>query len=86
MLKTCALLQAEDNANKGKLRVSAEDYKEAIALDPEHTAHNVHLHLGLCKVSVRLGRGKDGLNSCNEALNIDAELIEALHQVQIIKY
>jgi DnaJ family protein C protein 3 len=71
---------AEDNANKGKLRVSAEEYKEAIALDPEHTANNVHLYLGLCKVSVRLGRGKDGLNSCNEALNIDAELIEALHQ------
>ncbi|XP_010452175.1 PREDICTED: dnaJ protein P58IPK homolog [Camelina sativa] len=71
---------AEDNANKGKLRVSAEEYKEAIALDPEHTANNVHLYLGLCKVSVRLGRGKDGLNSCNEALNIDGELIEALHQ------
>ncbi|CAL9228962.1 unnamed protein product [Arabidopsis halleri] len=71
---------AEDNASKGKLRVSAEEYKEAIALDPEHTANNVHLYLGLCKVSVRLGRGKDGLNSCNEALNIDAELIEALHQ------
>ncbi|XP_010490784.1 PREDICTED: dnaJ protein P58IPK homolog [Camelina sativa] len=71
---------AEDNANKGKLRVSAEEYKEAIALDPEHTANNVHLYLGLCKVSVRLGRGKDGLNSCNDALNIDGELIEALHQ------
>ncbi|KFK24764.1 hypothetical protein AALP_AA8G022000 [Arabis alpina] len=71
---------AEDNASKGKLRVSTEDYKEAIALDPEHTAHNVHLYLGLCKVSVRLGRGKDGLSSCNEALNIDPELIEAFHQ------
>ncbi|CAH8349923.1 unnamed protein product [Eruca vesicaria subsp. sativa] len=83
-----ALLQntAEDNASKGKLRVSTEDYKAAIALDPEHTAHNVHLYLGLCKVSVRLGRGKDGLDSCNEALNIDSELTEALHQVHIIKY
>ncbi|CAF2362481.1 dnaJ protein P58IPK homolog [Brassica rapa] len=71
---------AEDNASKGKLRVSIEDYKAAIAMDPEHTAHNVHLYLGLCKVSVRLGRGKEGLDSCNEALNIDSELTEALHQ------
>lgn len=75
------MLQAEDNASKGKLRVSIEDYKAAIAMDPEHTAHNVHLYLGLCKVSVRLGRGKEGLDSCNEALNIDSELTEALHQV-----
>ncbi|KAL1193906.1 DnaJ P58IPK-like protein [Cardamine amara subsp. amara] len=71
---------AEENASKGKLRVAAEDYKAAIALDPNHTAHSVHLYLGLCKVSVRLGRGKEALSSCNEALNIDPELMEALHQ------
>ncbi|PPS17291.1 hypothetical protein GOBAR_AA03267 [Gossypium barbadense] len=72
--------QAEDNANKGKLRIAVEDYKGALALDPNHLAHNVHLHLGLCKVLVRLGRGKDALSSCSEALNIDEELLEALVQ------
>lgn len=67
--------------NKGKLRVAIEDYKGALALDPYHLAHNVRLHLGLCKVLVRLGRGKDALSSCSEALNIDEELLEALVQV-----
>lgn len=71
---------AEDNASKGKLRVAAEDYKAALALDPDHTAYNVNLHLGLCKVLVKLGRGKDALNSCTDALNIDEELTEALVQ------
>lgn len=61
--------------------MAVEDYKAALALDPVHSAHNVHLHLGLCKVSVKLGRGKDALNSCNDALNIDEELLEALIQV-----
>lgn len=58
-----------------------EDFKGALALDPNHTAHNVHLHLGLCKILVKLGRGKDALISCAEALKIDEELIEALVQV-----
>ncbi|KDO44238.1 hypothetical protein CISIN_1g043837mg [Citrus sinensis] len=71
---------AEDNVSKGKLRVAVEDFKAALALDPNHTAHNVHLYLGLCKVLVKLGRGKDALSSCTEALNINEELIEALVQ------
>ncbi|TYG54331.1 hypothetical protein ES288_D09G180500v1 [Gossypium darwinii] len=71
---------AEDNVNKGKLRLAVEDYKGALALDPDHLAHNVHLHLGLCKVLVKLGRGKDASISCSEALNIDGELLEALVQ------
>ncbi|XP_020585832.1 dnaJ protein P58IPK homolog B [Phalaenopsis equestris] len=71
---------AEDNAEKGKLRAAVEDFKSAIALDPIHTAHNVNLYLGLCKVLVKLGRGKDAVNSCTEALNIDEELAEALAQ------
>ncbi|KAL5546184.1 hypothetical protein UlMin_005871 [Ulmus minor] len=71
---------AEDNVNKGKLRLAVEDYKAALALDPNHSAHNVHLHLGLCKVLVKLGRGKDALSSCNEVLDIDGELLEALVQ------
>ncbi|GFZ11419.1 DnaJ P58IPK-like protein [Actinidia rufa] len=50
---------AEDNVNKGKLRLAVEDYKAALALDPNHLAHNIHLHLGLCNVLVKLGRGKD---------------------------
>lgn len=74
-------IQAEDNVNKGKLRVAVEDFKAALALDPNHTAHNVHLHLGLCKVLVKLGRGKDALSSCTDALKIDGELNEALVQV-----
>lgn len=73
--------QAEDNASKGKLRVAVEDFRAALALDPKHLAHNVHLHLGLCKVLVKLGRGKDALSSCGDALDIDEELIDALVQV-----
>ncbi|KAM0953693.1 putative DnaJ protein P58IPK [Dioscorea sansibarensis] len=71
---------AEDNAAKGKLRMAVEDFRAALALDPIHTAHNVHLHLGLCKVLVDLGRGNDAVNSCTEALEIDGELVEALFQ------
>lgn len=76
-------MQAEDNASKGKLRVAVEDFRAAIALDPNHSAHNVHLHLGVCKVLVKLGRGKDAITSCSEALEIDEELVEALVQVLI---
>ncbi|KAE9585458.1 hypothetical protein Lal_00018355 [Lupinus albus] len=71
---------AEDTASKGKLRVAVEEFKGALALDPDHLAHNVNLHLGLCKVLVRLGRGNDALNSCSEALKINKELTEALVQ------
>ncbi|RDY00099.1 DnaJ protein P58IPK-like protein [Mucuna pruriens] len=71
---------AEDNASKGKLRVAVEEFKGALAVDPNHLAHNVHLHLGLCKVLVKLGRGKDALDSCNEALKFNEELVEALVQ------
>lgn len=74
-------MQAEDNENKGKLRLAVEDYRAAIALDPNHIAYNVNLHLGLCKVLVKLGRGKDAVSSCTEALNIDGELLEALVEV-----
>lgn len=74
-------MQAEDNASKGKLRLAVEEYKAALALDPDHSAHNVHLHLGLCKVLVRLGRGKDAVTSCTEVLEIDGDLVEALVQV-----
>ncbi|CAL0310458.1 unnamed protein product [Lupinus luteus] len=71
---------AEDNAGKGKLRVAVEEFKSALAVDPDHLAHNVNLHLGLCKVLVRLGRGKDALSSCSEALKINEGLMEALVQ------
>ncbi|CAH9127032.1 unnamed protein product [Cuscuta epithymum] len=71
---------AEENESKGKLRLAVEDYRAALALDPNHSAFNVHLHLGLCKVLVKLGRGKDAISSCSEALQIDEELVEALTQ------
>lgn len=74
-------MQAEDNSEKGKLRVAVEDYKAALLVDPKHLAHNVGLYLGLCKVLVKLGRGKDAISSCTEALEIDGELVEALVQV-----
>ena len=67
-------MQTEDNEKKGKLRVAVEDYKAALALDPNHVAHNVHLHFGLCKLLVKLGRGKDALNSCTEVLTIDGRV------------
>ena len=54
--------------------------KTTLALDPSHHAHNVHLHLGLCKVLVKLGRGKDTVNSCTNTLEIDWELVEAFDQ------
>ncbi|XP_041998504.1 dnaJ protein P58IPK homolog isoform X1 [Salvia splendens] len=71
---------AEDNAGKGKLRLAVEDYKAALAFDPNHTVHNVHLHLGLCKVYVKLGKGTDALKSCTEVLEIDGDQVEALVQ------
>lgn len=76
-------MQAEDNAGKGKLRLAVEDYKAALAFDPNHTAHNIHLHLGLCKVYVKLGRGTDAVKSCTEVLEIDGDQVEALVQVII---
>lgn len=79
-------MQAEDNAAKGKLRVSAEDYKASLAMDPDHTSYNVHLYLGLCKVLVKLGRGKEAISSCTEALNIDGELVDALTQVTLLAW
>ncbi|XP_051152383.1 dnaJ protein P58IPK homolog isoform X2 [Andrographis paniculata] len=71
---------AEDNANKGKLRLAVEEYKAALAMDPNHLAHNVHLHLGLCKVLVKLGRGKDAVTSCTDVLDIDGDVVDALVQ------
>ncbi|KAG1371578.1 putative DnaJ protein P58IPK [Cocos nucifera] len=71
---------AEDNVAKGKLRLAVEDFKAALAMDPSHSAYNVHLHLGLCKALVKLGRGKDAIKSCADALEIDGELVEALAQ------
>ncbi|GAA0138657.1 chaperone [Lithospermum erythrorhizon] len=71
---------AEDNASKGKLRVAVEDYRAALKLDPDHPAHNVHLYLGLCKLLVQLGRGKEAITSCSDALEIEEELVEALVQ------
>lgn len=71
---------AEENANKGKLRLAVEEYKAALAMDPNHSAHNVHLHLGLCKVLVKLGRGQDAVTSCTDVLDIDGDTIDALVQ------
>jgi DnaJ family protein C protein 3 len=77
-------LQAEDNAAKSKLRMAAEDYKAALAMDPDHTLYNVNLYLGLCKTLVKLGRGKEAISSCTEALSIDEELVDALAQVTLL--
>jgi DnaJ family protein C protein 3 len=71
---------AEENLEKGKLRMAAEDFKAALQVDSSHTANNVHLYLGLCKALVKLGRGKDALESCTSALDINEELVEALVQ------
>ena len=82
LLKPQTFVQADDNVSKGKFRLAVEEYKAALALDPNHSAHNVNLHLGLCKVLVKLGRGKDAISSCSKALELDGELIDALVQVQ----
>ena len=47
-------------------------------MDPSHTTQNVNLYLGLCKVLVKLGIGKDALESCMAGLEIEEQLIEAL--------
>ncbi|KAL7243201.1 hypothetical protein ACSBR1_015586 [Camellia fascicularis] len=73
-------MQPEKNENKGQPRLAVEDYKAALALDPNHLAHNIHLHLGLGKVMFKLGRGKDVVSNCTEVLDIDEELVEALIQ------
>lgn len=52
------LIQAEDNANKGKLRAAVEDYRAAIALDRDLVAHNIHLHLGLVRSWSSLDGGR----------------------------
>lgn len=71
---------ADELVEKGKFRMAVEEYKAILDVDPEHTAHNVNLYLGLCKVLVKLGRAKDALSSCSSALDINGELLEALIQ------
>lgn len=69
---------ADDLAEKSKFRMAVEEYKAALEMDPEHTLFNANLYLGLCKVLVKLGRGKDAMSSCSSALDINGELLEAL--------
>lgn len=69
---------AEDLADKSKFRMAVEEFKAALEMDPEHLAFNVNLHLGLCKVLVKLGRAKDAVSSCSSALETNSELVEAL--------
>eukprot|EP00250_Pteridium_aquilinum_P025251 c3041_g1_i1 orf=264-1856(-) len=69
---------AEDLAEKSKFRMAVEEFKAALEVDPEHLAFNANLHLGLCKVLVKLGRGKDAVGSCSSALEVNGELVEAL--------
>ncbi|KAJ7551932.1 hypothetical protein O6H91_06G035000 [Diphasiastrum complanatum] len=71
---------AEEAAEKSKFRLAVEEYTAALQIDTEHDAHNVKLFLGLCKVLVKLGRGKNALDACSSALKIDADLVEALVQ------
>ncbi|MCO5593452.1 hypothetical protein L7F22_047466 [Adiantum nelumboides] len=69
---------AEDLAEKGKFRMAVEEFRAVLAIDPDHLAFNVNLHLSLCKVLVKLGRAKDAVSSCSSALEINEELVEAL--------
>eukprot|EP00252_Welwitschia_mirabilis_P011252 TRINITY_DN2532_c0_g1_i1.p1 TRINITY_DN2532_c0_g1~~TRINITY_DN2532_c0_g1_i1.p1 ORF type:complete len:492 (+),score=117.94 TRINITY_DN2532_c0_g1_i1:125-1600(+) len=71
---------AEESLGRGKLRTAVEDFKEALQVDSDHTAHNVHLYLGLCRALVKLGRGKEAVEICSKALEIDGELLDALVQ------
>ena len=65
--------------------MAVEEYKAALELDPENSAFNVNLYLGLCKVLVTLGRGKDALSSCSSALDINGDLVEALIKVGYVQ-
>lgn len=69
---------AEEALAKSKLRAAADEFQSALLVDPDHSAHNVKLFLGLCKTLVKLSRGKDALQACSSALEIDEELVEAL--------
>jgi hypothetical protein len=40
----------------------------------------------LPRVLVKLGRGKEAISSCTEALNIDGELVDALTQVTLLAW
>ena len=65
--------------------MAVEEYKAALELDPENSAFNINLYLGLCKVLVTLGRGNDALSSCSSALDINGDLVEALIKVGYIQ-
>ncbi len=83
VLCTYVTLQADEAFEKSKFRTAVEEYTSALEIAPDHTSHNIRLHLGLCKALVKLGRGRDAVTRCSLVLEIDSESLEALVQVSI---
>ncbi len=83
MLCTYVTLQADEAFEKSKFRTAVEEYTSALEIAPDHTSHNIRLHLGLCKALVKLGRGRDAVTRCSLVLELDSESLEALVQVSI---
>jgi hypothetical protein len=83
VLCTYVTLQADEAFEKSKFRTAVEEYTLALEIAPDHTSHNIRLHLGLCKALVKLGRGRDAVTRCSLVLEIDSESLEALVQVSI---
>ncbi|CAM6043781.1 unnamed protein product [Sphagnum compactum] len=71
---------ADEAFEKSKFRTAVEEYTSALEIAPDHTSHNIRLHLGLCKALVKLGRGRDAVTRCSLVLEIDSESLEALVQ------
>jgi DnaJ family protein C protein 3 len=71
---------ADEAFEKSKFRTAVEEYTSALEIAPDHTSHNIRLHLGLCKALVKLGRGRDAVTRCSLVLELDSESLEALVQ------
>ncbi|XP_026667389.1 dnaJ homolog subfamily C member 7 isoform X2 [Ceratina calcarata] len=53
-------------------------YTEALAIDPQNVATNAKLHFNKGMVAAKLGRLKESVTECSEALKLDANYLKAL--------
>lgn len=69
---------ATDLLEQSKFRQAADEFKLALEIIPDHSSHNLHLHVGLCRCLGRLGRHKQAEEACSRALEGDGEMFDAL--------
>lgn len=53
-------------------------YTEALAIDPQNIATNAKLHLNKALAAAKLGRIKESVTECSEALKLDENYLKAL--------